>query len=148
MIHLMFLMVLASSSFSKTDYFKVFSGNDQASVSQLIIKLENTTPSKDQSAYLGALKMKQAQFVQAPKDRLALFKEGRTLLEKMISQNANNAEYRFLRLMIQENAPKILNYDDKIREDAKLIKAQYAHLSSEVRSAALQYSKRSSNLKL
>jgi hypothetical protein len=148
MIHLLFFIVLNATGFSKTEYFKVFSGNDETGVTKMVEKLKKTNESSDQTAYLGALKMKQAEFLKTPKEKLELFKEGKGLLEKMISKNSSNAEYRFLRLLIQENAPKVLKYNDKVQEDAKFITSQYAYLNPDVKTAVLNYSKKSSSLKI
>jgi hypothetical protein len=96
----------------------------------------------------GALLMKKAGFQKTPKDKLTFFKEGRILLENEISLDPKNSEYRFLRLIIQENAPKIVKYNTDILGDSDLVKNNYLSLHSEVKSAIITYSKSSTILKL
>lgn len=118
-----------------------------AAVTAMIDRLENTTTS-DKNAYRGALLMKKAGYQKTPKDKLSLFKQGRLLLEKEIETNSKNTEYHFLRLIIQENAPKMLKYNTNIVEDAAWVKKHYTEVNSDVRSAIVNYSKTSVNLKL
>ena len=70
------------------------------------------------------------------------------MLEAVISANPKNVEYRFLRLIVQENAPKVLKYNTKIKEDAKIIKAGYQKVTSSVKQAIVSYAKKSVNLNL
>lgn len=148
MVQFLFILILNISAFSKAEYFKVIAGSDVSTMTKMMDKIEKASESSDQMAYLGALKMKKAEYLKTPKDKLALFKEGRDLLEKAILKNGKNAEYRFLRLMIQENAPKVLKYNTKVEEDAKFISSNYVSLSSDVKSAVLNYSKTSASLKI
>jgi hypothetical protein len=148
MIQFLFILILGASTFSKAEYFTVISGSDVNVMTNMMDKIEKVNESTDKSAYLGALKMKKAQYLKTPKDKLDLFKEGKDLLEKTILKNGKNAEYRFLRLMIQENAPKMLKYNTKVEEDAKFISSNYASLSADVKSAVLKYSKTSTHLKI
>jgi hypothetical protein len=148
MIQFLFILILNISPFSKAEYFKVIAGSDVNTMTKMMEKIEKVNESADQMAYLGALKMKKAEHLKTPKDKLALFKEGRDLLEKAILKNGKNAEYRFLRLMIQENAPKVLKYNTKVEEDAKFISSNYSSLSSDVKSAVLNYAKTSASLKI
>jgi hypothetical protein len=69
-------------------------------------------------------------------------------LEKAILKNNKNAEYRFLRLIIQENAPKVLKYNANIKEDVKVVSSEYLSFASEVKSAVVNYSKTSASLKI
>lgn len=148
MFQLLFILILNVAGFSKSEYFKVIAGSDVNGMTKMMDKLEKATENTDQMAYLGALKMKKAEHLKTPKDKLELFKAGKELLEKAISKNGSNAEYRFLRLMIQENAPKVLKYNTKVQEDAKFISSNYLSLSSDVKSAVLNYSKTSASLKI
>jgi hypothetical protein len=148
MIQLLFVFIVTVSSFSKADFFKAISGSDVATISKMIETIQKSTDGNDKNAYLGAMKMKKAEHQKVAKDKLSMFNEGKGLLEKAITKNNKNVEYRFLRLMIQENAPKILKYSANISEDAKMISYNYATLSTDVKAAVLNYSKNSSSLKI
>ena len=72
-----------------------------------------------------------------------LFKAGKAKLEPAIAKDTANAEYRFLRLQIQEHAPKAVKYNDKLKSDKMFISKEYKNLSPEIQQAILDYSKQS-----
>lgn len=98
---------------------------------------------KEKEAYEGALLMKKAGIIQGPRKKLAVFKDGHTLLEQAISEDNTNPEYRFLRLIIQENAPKILGYHHEIETDSQYILEHIQALSPTIQKAVLDYCKKS-----
>ena len=118
-------------------------GKDAKAIQRCITTLDQSSASSDRSAYLGALNMKSASLKESPKEKLEAFKKGKVLLEKAISANKKNTEYRFLRLMIQENAPKILKYSSNKIEDAAWIKEHYSACSSEIIQAIKNYAAQS-----
>ena len=134
---------LLLASFSKSEYFKVIQGKDAKAIQKLITTLDQSTASSDRTAYLGALTMKSATLKETPKEKLEVFKKGKDLLEKAITANKKNTEYRFLRLMIQENAPKFLKYSSNKDEDASWIKEHYTSCSSEIIQAIKNYAAQS-----
>ncbi|MBC8883388.1 hypothetical protein H9X57_08010 [Flavobacterium piscinae] len=89
-------------------------------------------------AYKGASIALKAKFASDRKTKKELFTKGITILEQAVKADSNNAEIRLIRLSIQENTPKILNYKANISEDKKLIlttfdkqnKALQEHLKS------------------
>jgi hypothetical protein len=102
----------------------------------------------DKEAYEGALLMKKAGLIRKPKDRISLFKVGNQKLESAISKNNGNTEYRFLRLIIQEHAPKIVKYNSEIEEDCIIIRSNFKSLSPILQQIVFSYSKKSTVLKL
>ena len=127
-------------------YTALASGNKTEIEAQLTIVKESAVTEKN--AYEGTLLMKKAQLVSKPKDKLKLFKTGRSKLESSISSNKENTEYRFLRLIIQEHAPKIVKYRKDLEEDSRLIRSNYKSLSSELQQIISDYSKKSNILKI
>lgn len=103
--------------------------------------------SSEIKAFKGALQMKAAQFQKTAKDKLNLFNAGKKLLESEIKSNDGNVEYRFLRLLIQENAPKQLKYNGNIEEDVLNIVSGYSKLKESTKSAIESYAKKSASLK-
>lgn len=95
---------------------------------------------KEKEAYEGALLMKKAALIQGPGKKLSVFKEGHELMERAIKEDSANAEYRFLRLIIQENAPKILGYNNEVETDAAFILENIQTLSPTIQQALLDYS--------
>ncbi|MGY0391045.1 hypothetical protein ACW5R3_00625 [Bizionia sp. KMM 8389] len=81
-------------------------------------------------AYKGAsiaLKARSAKTLKAKKNG---FIEGVSYIEYAIDTEPNNIETRFIRLGIQENTPKILNYKSNIEEDKQFLLSQYPYISS------------------
>ena len=134
------------SILNKAVYYKVFESNDLQLINKEL-QIIQVGIFHDKEAFEGALLMKKASLIANPKDKLATFKSGRTKLETSISKNEKNAEYRFLRLMIQENAPGIVHYKESITADSVLIKESYKALPVTVQQAIYEYSKKSTVLK-
>lgn len=61
------------------------------------------------------------------------FKKGAEMLEESIQKAPENIELRALRMSVQENAPKILNYNKNLEEDKKIIKSNFSKNKSEVK---------------
>jgi hypothetical protein len=146
-LFLLVVQVNAQNSMDKPAFYKILaSGNTAAIDAQLNIVQQSTTTEKN--AFEGTLLMKKAQLVSKPKEKLRLFKSGRMQLESSISTNKENTEYRFLRLIIQEHAPKIVKYRKDLDEDSKLIRTNFKTLSLELQQIITDYSKKSSILKI
>lgn len=101
----------------------------------------------EKEAFEGALLMRKSGLVKTAKEKLDLFKTGRIKLEKAISKNTDNIEFRFLRVIIQENAPKIVKYKKELEADAKLIRTNFKDLSAFLQQVINDYSKTSTVLK-
>jgi hypothetical protein len=91
--------------------------------------------------------MRKAGLVKGASNKLSVFKSGHTQLEDAIKKDNSNAEYRFLRLIIQENAPGILGYKSDMKQDGDYIKKSYKDLPQPVKHAISNYSKQSKTLK-
>ena len=112
---------------------------------QLNILKESSLDEKE--AYEGTLLMKKSGLVANAKEKLSLFKTGRMKLEASISKDTKNAEYRFLRIIIQEHAPKIVKYRNELEADSRLILDNYKNLPQFLQQVINDYSKKSKVLK-
>ena len=126
----------------KVEYYKVFQQDDLKLIDKELQTL-STSMLPEKEAFIGAMLMKKAGLVSSPRDKLSLFKKGHAKLESAIMNQDKNAEYRFLRLVIQENAPAILGYKNDIGKDKELILSLYKTLSVTVRDAIHGYTTRS-----
>lgn len=131
----------------KSDYYSAFSSIDTVKINKQISQI-SASQIAEKKAYIGALLMRKAGLVNAISNKLSLFLEGRKLLEAAITKDKHNAEYRFLRLAIQENCPAILQYNSKIDEDIIIIRQSYSNFATELKSAVTDYSKTSKALKV
>jgi hypothetical protein len=127
-------------------YFVLASGTVTGIDSELAILQISSIREKD--AYEGALLMRKAGFLSRPKDKLTTFKSGYIKLESALTKDSGNPEYHFLRLMIQEHAPKVVHYDKDKERDSQDVIRSFSRLSIGLQKAILDYSKHSKFLDL
>jgi transposase-like protein len=86
-------------------------------------KLENITKSDEKVlvAYKGAVTSMTAKYEKNVKLKKEVFEVGVNLLEFAITSDPDNIEIRFVRMSVQQNSPKILNYHKEVDEDKKYI---------------------------
>jgi len=108
--------------------------------SQLNDKLAQITSGADpvMMAYKGAVKSLMADFAKKVKEKKEYFKEGVELIESALKTEPNNIEIRYLRLTVQEHAPRFLKYHDNISEDKKIILKNYPSIFSKELKALIQ----------
>lgn len=108
--------------------------------SQLHDKLAQITTGADpvMIAYKGAVKTLMADFAKKVKEKKEYFKEGVEMIETALKAEPNNIEIRYLRLTIQEHAPKFLKYHDNISEDKEFILKSYTSISSKELKAVIR----------
>jgi hypothetical protein len=128
--------------FDKTAFYNVMSSGDIDAINSEIDMVKNTSPN-NKEGYEGALLMKKAGFPAPPKKKLKLFKEGRMKLESALLADNENTEFHFLRLAIEENAPKIVKYHADIEKDKLFVQKNFKNLSPSVQHAILDYCKKS-----
>lgn len=150
-LSLLFLVVISSSFFWTTNssvFYKALGSDSLVIIEQALHQLEQQKQNSTTYAYKGGLKMKQAGYIRGAAKKLGVFKEGRQLLEQAIQRYPSNPEFCFIRLTIQENAPKILKYNQNIVEDKKVILAGYKKMDSRTRAYIMDYARSSSILKV
>ena len=136
----------AVNSFDKVAYYTVLKSGTITEINNQIA-LINASSLTGKDAFIGALLMKKADLLKVPKQKLDAFKSGRIKFETAFRADTANIEYRFLRLIIQEHAPKIVKYNKEIGEDAAVIKKNYKQLSADVKKILIDYSQTSKALK-
>ena len=134
------------SGFDRSAFYNALASDNIEEINNQLNAIK-TSSLGEKEAFEGALLMKKAGLVTKAKDKLSLFKEGRKKLEASIRKDNENAEYCFLRLIIQEHAPKAVDYRNNIDHDSKLVKSNYKNLPSAVQQAIIDYSKKSKALK-
>jgi len=90
-------------------------------------KLEDVTKEDNKVlvAYKGASIIILSKLEKKVADKSKKFKEGAALLEYAITADPNAIEIRMIRLSIQENVPKIVNYRGNKKEDKKFLLDHY-----------------------
>ena len=94
-------------------------------------------------AYKGAAISLKAKFTKTIKEKKSLFIEGVKWIENAVKSEPNNLEIRLIRLSIQENAPKILNYRKNIDEDKKLLLSNFEQQNLSLKEYIKKYIKQS-----
>jgi len=142
---IMFLLLTASvktnahpQKFEKAEFYDVMkSGTLETITDQL--EAVKAAPEKEREGYEGALLMKKAGLLKKAKERLAFFKQGRIKLETALLADPENTEFHFLRLAIEEHAPKIVKYHSDIERDKAIVIKNFKSQSPAVRHAILDY---------
>jgi hypothetical protein len=128
--------------FEKSAFYQVMASGKLDDVNDELTAIAGA-PAGDRDAYEGVLLMRKAGLLSKPKDKLQNFKSGRIKFQAAFMADSNNTEFRFLRLGIQEHAPKIVKYHSDINADKVYIKEHFKSLSPVVQHAVLEYSKTS-----
>ena len=111
------------------------------------IKIIKGSSIPEKEAYEGILLMKRADLISKAKDKMNMFRSGRSKLESSIAKDKDNTEYRFLRVIIQEHAPKIVKYRGELDEDCKWIQTNFKKLTPFLQQTITDYCKYSKVLK-
>lgn len=131
----------------KKDFYIALSSGEESAIDQALANLEKEKPSSRINACKGALTMKKAGFQKSVKVKVKTFKKGAYMLEDEIKSNPANTEYRFLRLTIQEHAPKVLKYNKQLDEDKQAVIAGFGKLDNDLKAIVSNYAKDSKVLK-
>jgi hypothetical protein len=135
-----------SQSFDKEAYYAVMASGNLDRINTTLNLLSSTSiPEKE--AFQGALLMRKAGLLSIPAEKLKFFKSGRIKLESSLLKDSTNGEYRFLRLIIQEHAPKIVRYNMDLEKDSRYLRQIFKTLSPVVQQAIINYSKNSKILR-
>jgi len=132
----------AQQQFEKAQFYSIMDKGDVKTIENELALLKGSEV-KGKMGYNGALLMKEADLVKRPKRKLDLFIAGRKLLETALLADYENAEFHFLRLTVEEHAPKIVRYHNDIERDRSFIVAKFKDLSPVVQKAILDYCKES-----
>jgi len=136
-----------AQDFDKATFYKVLAADNEKELDEQL-NLVKKSGIKEKAAYEGVLLMKKAGLLKKPKDKLNTFKAGHKKLEPAIAADQDNMEYRFLRVLIQENAPKILGYKKELAADSQLINSNFNLLSPLLKQVITDYSKKSKTIKI
>ncbi len=132
--------------FEKSSFYKVMASGKLENINvQLSIVAAASIPEKE--AYKGALLMRKAGLLKKAADKLKFFKAGYIQLESALKKDSTNGEYHFLRLTIQEHAPRTVKYFKDLQKDRLYIQNTFKELSQVVQKAIFDYSKNSKILR-
>jgi hypothetical protein len=130
----------AQQKFDLSVFYKVMASGDTNTINNERNVLAGSSLN-NKEGYDGALLMKKSGMIARPKEKLRIFKVGRNKMETALRADSLNVEFRFLRLVIEEHAPKIVKYSSHIEKDKSFIKDNFKTLSPVVQHAVLDYCK-------
>ncbi|MBL7703690.1 MAG: hypothetical protein JNM14_15680 [Ferruginibacter sp.] len=136
----------SKTNFDKEAFYNAMAASDINSINNQL-NIIKAASINEKEAYEGALLMKKAGLVTKAQEKLSLFKQGRSKLEAAIKKDKDNAEFSFLRLIIQEHAPKVVEYRNNINADVLAIRSNFKTLHPVVQQAINDYTKKSKVLK-
>jgi hypothetical protein len=128
--------------FEKTAYYNTMATGDADAIDKELV-IVKASALNNKEGYEGALLMKKAGMINGARKKLDLFKDGRIKLETAINADNDHTEFHFLRLAIEEHAPKIVKYHADIKADKAIVIKNFKTLSSSVQQAILDYCKNS-----
>lgn len=128
--------------FDRPAFYAVMASGKLADIDKELILL-NTASISEKEAYEGALLMRKSGLLKIAAEKLRFFKKGRIKLERALLKDSSNCEYHFLRLTIQEHAPKVVKYKAELEKDKQYILKYFRNLSPVVQQAIIDYSKNS-----
>ena len=102
--------------------------NSEVAAKKLIEKSSMAFSETKQPIYAGFLavgKFFMAKHVFNPLKKMSYFNEGKNTMEAAIKSDPKNLEVRLMRLITQENAPKLLGYYQNIEEDRNFLTRDY-----------------------
>lgn len=134
--------VVQAAALDKAAFYSAILSGDKLEIDRELAALTD-----NEQGYIGALTIRKASLVPKVKDKLKLFKEGRKKLEAALLNDPDNAEFHFLRLSIQENAPAIVGYKANLKADKAFLIKHFNELSLVVQRAVKDYCQRSKILK-
>ncbi|RQP10319.1 MAG: hypothetical protein EAS48_07550 [Chryseobacterium sp.] len=103
---------------------------DKTLCNRMITDLRQSNRSAVAGAYYGALLCVRAKHSLNPMQKLQSFNAGKAALEAAVARVPKNVEVRFLRLSIQQNIPRFLNYRSDVDEDRRYLAAHMHKITS------------------
>ena len=134
--------VQVQQGFDKTSFYSVMASGKLAEINHELTNVAAVSiPEKE--AYEGALLMRKAGLLKKASDKLKHFRSGCMKLESALMKDSTNGEYHFLRLTIQEHAPRTVRYFKDLDKDSHYVHLIFKSLSPDIQKAIIDYSKNS-----
>lgn len=110
-------------SFSEEDSIRMqyHHVNSKESLETFISTVEKSGLSISE-VYLASAYMQMAKYVFSPYSKLKYFNKGKDMLEVFISKNSNSIDGKYVRYMVQSNAPSFLGYSSDMVSDKIFIR--------------------------
>ena len=123
----LFLFFLSDPSITEIRKLYTSASSSESNAKEFAAKLSEVTKDDNKTlvAYKGASLTIVSRLEKKGSDKSKKFKEGISLIEYAVANEPNAIEIRMIRLSVQENVPKIVNYRGNKKEDAKFLLDHY-----------------------
>lgn len=138
-IGFLFLLSFFCIASVNTEVYLALKSDSVDLIESALHKVGSDQKSLKNKAYKGALLMKKASFEKSVSKKIEIFKSGKELLEFCIQDQPANTEFRFLRLTIQENSPKILKYNTNLTEDKNYVVKEFKKSAVDLQNHIREY---------
>lgn len=123
----LFFVFSSNPTISEIRKLYALATSSESIAKEFVSKLADVTKDDNKTlvAYKGASLTIASRLEKKVSDKSKKFKEGSSLIEYAAANEPNNIEIRLIRLSVQENVPKIVNYRANKKEDAKFLLDHY-----------------------
>jgi uncharacterized Zn ribbon protein len=123
----LFFVLFGNPSITEIRKLYATATSSESNAKEFAAKLSEVTKEDNKTlvAYKGASLTIVSRLEKKGSDKSKKFKEGSSLIEYAVANEPNAIEIRMIRLSIQENVPKIVNYRGNKKEDAKFLLEHY-----------------------
>jgi len=130
-----FLIFLGNPSITEIRKLYGTANNSENNAKEFAQKLNEVSKEDNKTlvAYKGASIAILSKLEKKVSDKSKKFKEGAGLIEYAVTNEPNSIEIRMIRLSIQENVPKIVNYRANKKEDKKFLLDHYKEQTGALR---------------
>jgi hypothetical protein len=125
--YLLFLGFSGNPSITEIRKLYATATSSETNAKEFLEKLSDVSKEDNKTlvAYKGASLAIVSKLEKKVSDKSKKFKEGSSLIEYAIANEPNNIEIHLVRLSVQENVPKIVNYRGNKKEDKKFLLDHY-----------------------
>jgi hypothetical protein len=123
----LFLFLFNNPSITEIRKLYATANNSESNAKEFAAKLNEVSKDDNKTlvAYKGASLAILSKLEKKASDKSKKFKEGSGLIEYAVANDPNAIEIRMIRLSVQENVPKIVNYRGNKKEDKKFLLEHY-----------------------
>jgi len=120
-VYLFISLLLLSFSEQDSVRMQYHHANSKESLETLISELEKSDLPVAE-VYLASAYMQMAKYVFSPYSKLKYFNKGKDMLEVFLSKNPNSIDGKYVRYLVQSNAPSFLGYSSDMESDRDFVR--------------------------
>jgi hypothetical protein len=142
---ILFYTIFSNPSITEIRKLYAAATSSEASAKDFMSKLADVAKEDNKTlvSYKGASLAIISKLEKKISDKSKKFKEGASLIEYAVANDPNNIEIRLVRLSVQENVPKIVNYRGNKKEDKQFLLDHYNEQTGALKTYIVDFIKQS-----